>query len=256
MTGPDGRTVTLNAPEGATQQQIEAKVLELKKGWTNLPPPDLGTTAPEEHESISGPKRPTFSDVDLRAKDKPYASRDQVEFARQSLPAMDDVNREKTLNALALNRANKLREIGADGGPASYGVTGVVAPHLWDKGVSYLDDKLHDLTDGATGQPYDEAVRTRRIMRDRNFEENPVLTAVTGTGAALALPAAKVFSNTSRAGFMGNTALTAGGYGTVHGAGAGEGFDEGLQGAATEGGLGLTFGLVLGKLMQIGRAHV
>jgi hypothetical protein len=35
ITGPDGKTVTINAPDGATQDQISAKVNEIKSGWGN-----------------------------------------------------------------------------------------------------------------------------------------------------------------------------------------------------------------------------
>lgn len=46
ITGPDGRIVTLNVPSGATEDQIMAKVGEIKSNWATIPhPDDVQTTA-------------------------------------------------------------------------------------------------------------------------------------------------------------------------------------------------------------------
>ncbi len=33
ITGPDGRTIVLNAPDGATNEQIQEKISQIKSHW-------------------------------------------------------------------------------------------------------------------------------------------------------------------------------------------------------------------------------
>lgn len=41
ITGPDGRSITLNAPDGATDEQIQAKIQEVKTNWASLGEPQV-----------------------------------------------------------------------------------------------------------------------------------------------------------------------------------------------------------------------
>ena len=46
ITGPDGRSLALNAPDGASEDQIMAKINEIKANWGSIPHPDtVQTTA-------------------------------------------------------------------------------------------------------------------------------------------------------------------------------------------------------------------
>lgn len=44
ITGPDGKTIELDAPEGATPDQINAKVAEIKSNWSKVAAPNTSAT--------------------------------------------------------------------------------------------------------------------------------------------------------------------------------------------------------------------
>jgi len=251
ITGPDGRAMVLNTPDDVTPEQITAKVAEIKSNWSSLASSGQKSTAPEDNPALAGPLRPTMADVDLDPKlDRPsgrYLTPEQVTAAREAQQMMRPEEAAKTQTALAQNEA-RFRMDTMPPSPAGFGVSGAIAPHLIDKGMSAVEAGLHWATGGSAGQPYDEAVETKRLMRDQNWEENPVETFVGGLTAVGSLPAMRVADPTSKAGWIGNAAATGGVYGGVHGAGAGEGWQEGLIGALTEAGLGVAGGATAGKL--------
>ena len=55
ITGPDGRSLALNAPDGASEDQIMAKINEIKANWGSIPHPDtVQTTATGAFRLASG----------------------------------------------------------------------------------------------------------------------------------------------------------------------------------------------------------
>lgn len=251
VIGPDGRKAVLNAPDGATPEQITAKVAEIKSNWGSFATGAPKSTAPEDDPNLAGPRRPTMEDLDLapsvERQTGRYLAPGQVTAAREAQNIMRPEEAKKTQTALAENEA-RFRMDTMPPSPTGFGVTGAIAPHLADKGMAAVEAGLHWATGGRTGQPYDEAVETRRLMRDRNWEENPVETFAGGAVGVSSLPALRVADPTSKLGWMGNAAATGAAYGAAHGAGAGEGWQDALLGMLTEAGLGAAGGAVVGKL--------
>jgi len=251
ITGPDGRTMVLNTPDDASTEQITAKVAEIKSNWNALSTTGQPSTAPEDNPNLAGPLRPTMADLDLQPSvERPngrYLSPEQVTAAREAQAVMRPDEAAKTRRALAENEARFRMDTMAPA-PAGFGASGAIAPHLVDKGMAAVEAGLNWASGGKVGQPYDEAVETHRLMRDRNWEENPVETFVGGLTAVSKLPAVSVANPASKSGWIGNAAATGGVYGGIHGAGSGDGWQEGFMGALTEAGIGTLGGAVVGKL--------
>ena len=251
VIGPDGRKAVLNAPDGATPEQITAKVAEIKSNWGSFATGTPKSTAPEDDPNLAGPRRPTVDDLDLtpsvELKTGRYLSPEQVTAAREAQAIMRPDEARKTRSALAENEA-RLRMDTMAPSPTGFGVTGAIAPHLADKGMAAVEAGLHWATGGRAGQPYDEAVETKRLMRDRNWEENPVETFAGGVVGVSSLPALRVADPTSKLGWMGNAAATGAAYGAAHEAGAGEGWQDSLIGMLTGAGAGAAAGAAVGKL--------
>jgi hypothetical protein len=249
ITSPDGRKAFLNAPDDAPQEAIIKKVGEAKA--TLFAPQEPASTAPESNPEIAGPPRPTYAGLEEQGAFQtvpgidgtPHIPRDKRELARGSVGAMTPEEAAKTRTAIAKDVARTEGQAS----PMLYGVSGVIAPHLIDKGMAAADAGLYALSGGAAGQPYEESVETNRLKRDKNWEEHPGETFAGGLVAAGQLPVGKVFNAGTKAGWTGNAALNAGGYGALHGAGSGLGVSEGIAGALSEGTIGALTGALLGR---------
>jgi hypothetical protein len=245
ITSPDGRKAFLNAPDDAPREAIIKKVGEAKARM--FAPQEPVSTAPESNPEIAGPLRPTANSVDLQPSPGPdgqsYIKRSQQEVARGQLGAMAPEEAAKVRRTLAENAARSEGQAS----PMLYGASGVIAPHLIDKGMAAADAGIHWATGGAAGQPYEESVETNRLKRDKNWQEHPGETFAGGLVAAGSLPVATPFNATTKAGWTGNAATNAAGYGALHGAGEGMGVSEGLAGALSEGAVSALMGGLLGR---------
>jgi hypothetical protein len=250
ITSPDGRKAILNAPDDAPREAIIKKVGEAKGRL--FAPAETVSTAPESNPDIAGPMRPTYAALEAQGAFDPspgpdgqsYIKRSQQELARGQIGAMAPEEAAKVRRTLAENAARSEGQAS----PMLYGASGVLAPHLIDKGMGLADAGIYALSGGRAGQPYEESVETNRIKRDKNWQENPSETFAGGLVAAGSLPVAAPFNAATKAGWTGNAALNAAGYGALHGAGSGSGVAEGTAGALSEGVISALGGALLGRL--------
>jgi hypothetical protein len=250
ITAPDGRKAYLNAPDDAPREAVIRRVGEVKARLFAAPQ-EPASTAPESSPEIAGPPRPTYAALEEQGAFTPspgpdgqsYIKRSQQELARGQIGAMAPDDAAKTRRTLAENAAR----VEGQASPMLYGVSGVIAPHLIDKGMAAADAGIHWATGGRAGQPYEEAVETNRIKRDQNWQENPAETFAGGLVAGGKLPVATPFNASTKAGWVGNAAVNAGGYGALHGAGSGTGVAEGTAGALSEGAISALMGGLLGR---------
>lgn len=237
ITGPDGRTGTLNIPDGATPEQIQEQATWVQRNWDALA--GGKSTAPELAPDVrKGPLRPTAEGVASLP----------VEDQRSLREAMTPEESAKTRSALAQAEAARIKKAGLGASPIGFGVSGAIAPNLIDKAAAGVEAGLYAL--GLGGQPYDEAVETKRLQREQNWQENPIETFAGGTAAALSLPAVRAGNPATRGGWVGGAAATGGLYGGLQGAGEGEGLGEGFAGFLKGAGLGTVTGAAMGRLTQ------
>lgn len=237
ITGPDGRSGMLDIPEGATPDQIQEQATWVQRNWDALA--GGKSTAPELAPDLrKGPLRPTSEDTASLP----------IEDRRALREAMTPEESAKTKTALAQAELAQRKTLGLETSPIGYGITGAIAPNLIDKGTAALEAGLYGL--GLGGQPYDEAVETRRLAREQNWEENPVQTFGGGLAAALSLPALKSGNPATRGGWIGGAAKTGAAYGGLQGAGEGDGLGEGFVGFLKGAGLGALTGAAMGRLTQ------
>jgi len=226
VTAPDGRVYNVNAPLGATQQQAVAYV---------------------QRQLASNPPAPRPSSPGISASANAAAG--PLPPSRQGLGHIGPVS------GRALPSAPPIRRVPSAAGYGNQVVdnfTGGWADEIAGVG-GVIGNGLRTLFRGDEFRPAEAFTRVRRRTEDeqnqwrRDHPVQRVAGAAQGLATAALLPAARVVRGGGLGGRMLNAGATGALYGTISGAGHGEGTDR--LGNALEGG---TFGALLGPVAEAG----